>query len=239
MSASLYLIPNALGEAGAIGDVMPLENCRIAARLDYFVAENAKCARAFLKRVQQQVPLAYALQDIEIRLLNIDTRESELPALLAPVLAGRDAGLVSDAGCPAIADPGALLVRLAHEQGVRVCPLVGPSSLLLALMASGLNGQSFAFRGYLPTDAGQRSERLRELEAQARKDQQTQIFIETPYRNQALLTALAATLARHTRVCVACDLTLPDQWIQTRAAPQWASDVPDLKGRPTVFLLGV
>jgi len=153
------------------------------------------------------------------------------------LLAGTDAGLVSEAGCPAVADPGALLVRRAHQRGVRVVPLVGPSSILLALMASGLNGQSFTFHGYLPVDATERSKRLRELDAQSRRARQTQLFIETPYRNKALLEALLVNCAPSTLICVAVDLTLPTEQIVTRAASEWKLDLLDLHKRPALFLM--
>lgn len=154
------------------------------------------------------------------------------------MLAGADAGLVSEAGCPAVADPGALLVRRAHERGVKVVPLVGPSSILLALMASGLNGQSFAFNGYLPVDAAARAKRLRELEQLSRKARQTQIFIETPYRNQAMLDTLVATCAPSTQICVAADLTLETETIASRTAADWKkAAAPNLHKRPAIFLL--
>jgi 16S rRNA (cytidine1402-2'-O)-methyltransferase len=235
MPGDLYLIPNTLGDT-TLERVLPHAVSAQAASLDYFVAENAKAARAFLKRVNAVVPLARALQDIEIRELNLTTPAERLPELLAPIIAGRDAGLVSDAGCPAIADPGARLVALAHQRGVRVRPLVGPSAVLLALMASGLNGQNFAFQGYLPTDAEERRARIRHLEAHSRQWHQTQIFIETPYRNLALLAALAETLAPRTRLCVACDLSLDGELVETRSAQQWRGAPIDLQRRPTVFL---
>lgn len=171
MAGTLYLIPNTLGLRDAddpLPEVIPAGVQQITARLDYFVAEHAKTARALLKKLAETAPLTHALQDITIRELNVKTPESELEALLAPVVSGRDGGLMSEAGVPAVADPGANLVRLAHRHGVRVKPLVGPSSILLAVMASGLNGQSFAFNGYLPVDAGERVRKLRALEQASR-----------------------------------------------------------------------
>jgi len=162
--------------------------CKIAARLDYFVGENAKSTRAFLNKINALHVLLKPLQELEIRELNVSTPPQNVPELLAPLLAGRDGGLVSEAGCPAVADPGADLVRLAHEKGITVCPLVGPSSILLALMGSGMNGQSFAFHGYLPIGAPERVHRIHEIEQRSRHERQTQIFIETPYRNQPLST---------------------------------------------------
>ncbi len=236
MSGTLYLVPNALGP-GALDAVLPLETARIAARLGYFVGESAKSTRAFLKRVDALAPLATPLQQIEIAELDVATPTDRLPALLAPLLDGRDGGLVSEAGCPGIADPGAPLVRLAHGRGIVVRPLVGPSSLLLALMASGLDGQRFAFNGYLPTDVDARVAAIREAERRSKQLDQTQVFIETPYRNRALLSALVDACRPDTLVGVACDLTLPTEWIATRPAREWRDATVDLHRRPTVFML--
>jgi len=236
MSGTLYLIPNTLGEgdADALDAVLPAPVRARAAALRYYIGENAKTTRAFLKKVGTEQPI----QEIEIRELNVNTPAGEIDKLLAPVLAGTDAGLVSEAGCPAVADPGALLVRRAHERGVKVVPFVGPSSILLALMASGLNGQSFAFHGYLPVDATERAKRLRELELTSRKGKQTQIFIETPYRNRALLDTLLATCAPSTLVCVAVDLTLQTEMIRSHTVADWKK-IPalDLHKRPAIFLI--
>ena len=246
MAGTLYLIPNTLGptapEPGALSHILPAQVQDIASKLDYFVAENAKTARAFLKLVALEHPLTKPLQDIEIAELNVNTPAQALAALLTPLLDGRDAGLVSEAGVPAVADPGADLVRLAHEHGITVRPLVGPSSLLLAVMASGLNGQSFAFNGYLPTDAEQRARRIRELEQRSRKERQTQLFIETPYRNAAMLDALVANCQPGTLVCVATDLSLPTESVRTMTAAKWKTALvggkgPDFHKKPTVFLL--
>ncbi|MEJ2767686.1 SAM-dependent methyltransferase [Mycetohabitans sp. B46] len=233
MTGVLYLVPNALGDAAALAGVLPEPVRALAARLTYYVGENAKSTRAFLKKTGGTLPI----QDIEIRELNVNTPASAIDVLLAPIIAGRDGGLLSEAGCPAVADPGALLVRRAHERGVRVVPLVGPSAILLALMGSGLNGQSFAFHGYLPVDAAQRMKKLRELEQQSRRARQTQIFIETPYRNRALLDALADACAPDTLVCVAVDLTLPDEQILTRPVSAWRQESIELHKRPAIFLM--
>ena len=241
MNGTLYLIPKSLGP-GALDEVLPASVRQTTAQLDYFIAENAKTARAFLKLVSTTHPLGKPLQEIEIRELNINTAASELPALLAPLLAGRNAGLVSEAGVPAVADPGADLVRLAHQKNIPVKPLVGPSSILLALMASGLNGQSFAFQGYLPTDSGQRANRLRQLEQRSRQEKQTQIFIETPYRNEAMLEAIANHCTSSTLLTVATDLTLETETVRTQSVQIWKNEItagrfPDFKKKPTVFLL--
>ena len=245
MPGTLYLIPNTLGptEAAphALSHILPEQVQDIASKLDYFVAENAKTARAFLKLVAIDHPLARPLQEIRIAELNVNTPPQALAALLAPLLEGRDAGLVSEAGVPAVADPGADLVRLAHQHGVPVRPLVGPSSLLLAVMASGLNGQSFAFNGYLPTDAGQRAKRIQQLEQRSRSEKQTQLLIETPYRNGAMLEALVASCQPATLVCVATDLSLATETVRTQTAAKWkaqlaAGKAPDFHKKPTVFL---
>ena len=243
-TGALYLLPNTLGTAHPnqpLFDVIPVAVQKTTAQLGYFVAENAKTTRAYLKLVNANFALAKPLQEISISELNINTKESDLPALLEPLLQGHDVGLISEAGVPAVADPGANLVRLAHQHGIVVRPLVGPSSLLLSVMASGLNGQSFAFNGYLPTDAGQRTKRLQELEQRSRKDKQTQSFIETPYRNAALLEALCASCHPSTMVCVATDLTLETESIQTWPVSHWKGlltkgKMPDFNKKPTVFL---
>ena len=238
MPGTLFLIPNTLGDTEALSSVLPEQVQQITSQLDYFVAENAKTARAFLKLVNANHALAKPLQEITISELNVNTPAAALAGLLAPLLAGRDGGLVSEAGVPAVADPGADLVRLAHQHNIPVRPLVGPSSLLLAVMASGLNGQSFAFNGYLPTDAAQRATRIKELETRSRKEKQTQLFIETPYRNAAMLEALVAACAPSTLVCVATDLSLASETIRTMTAAQWKSTkAPDFHKKPTVFLL--
>jgi 16S rRNA (cytidine1402-2'-O)-methyltransferase len=245
MPGTLYLIPNTLGAtepaARALSHILPEQVQDIASKLEYFVAENAKTARAFLKLVALDHPLARPLQEIQIAELNVNTPAQALAALLQPLLDGRDAGLVSEAGVPAVADPGADLVRLAHQHGVPVRPLVGPSSLLLAVMASGLNGQSFAFNGYLPTDAAQRSKRIVQLEQRARAEKQTQLLIETPYRNGQMLEALVASCQPGTLICVATDLTLPGESVRTLTAAKWKTQLasgkmPDFHKKPTVFL---
>ncbi|NMM39031.1 MAG: SAM-dependent methyltransferase [Glaciimonas sp.] len=247
MPGILYLIPNTLGQTDdETGDllsrIIPQQVQAISAGLDYFVAENAKSTRAFLKLLAATHPLAKPLQEISIAELNVNTPVTALPALLAPILAGQDAGLISEAGVPAVADPGANLVRLAHQHGIQVRPLVGPSSLLLAVMASGLNGQSFAFNGYLPTDSGLRAKRIKALEERSRQEKQTQLFIETPYRNSAMLEALAAACLPDTLICIATDLTLPTESIRTQTAGKWrraidAGEMPVFHKKPTVFLL--
>ena len=235
MAGILYLVPNALGP-GDVAAVLPTRALQVASTLDYFVGENAKSTRAFLKRVSDVQPLAHPVREIEIALLDVSTPATSLPALLSPIAGGRDGGLVSEAGCPAVADPGAELVRLAHRSGIEVRPLVGPSSILLALMASGLDGQRFAFNGYLPTEARARSDAIREAERRSGQLKQTQLFIETPYRNAALFAALLATCRPDTLLCVARDLTLSTERVVTRSIADWPRTAVDLDKRPTIFL---
>ena len=246
---SLYLVPNTLdfGAPGAVPelqDVLALGVIRVAARLEHWVAENAKTTRAFLKRVDAVLPLARPLQSIGITELPrppkgaVKAEPSRLNALLAPALEGFDVGLISEAGLPAVADPGAGLVECAHGMAIKVVALPGPSSLLLALAASGLNGQSFAFVGYLPVDGSERGARIRELEAQSRRHSQTQLMIETPYRNAALLGALLAHLNGSTRVGLSCGLTLPDGFSRTDTVAGWKARTAELPGDvPVVFSL--
>jgi 16S rRNA (cytidine1402-2'-O)-methyltransferase len=246
---SLLLVPNTLDQgvpqAPSIERVLGSDVLAAAARLTHWVAEDAKSARAFLKRVAQHQALAQPLQGIDVQELprpvkgrseGVDPRQFE--RLLAPALQGHDLGLLSEAGLPAVADPGALLVAAAHAAGVRVWPLAGASSLMLALAASGLQGQRFAFVGYLPTDAAERASRVRALEAASRREQQTQIAIETPYRNAALATAMLDTLQPTTRLAIACGVTLPGGWCAMRPVRSWRATPPQFadKHLPAVFL---
>lgn len=229
----LFLVPVPLGQT-PVGAVLPQAVSDCARQLKHFVAENAKSARAFLKSLPSDTPL----QQIEILELSEHTPASALPGLLAPLLAGVDVGLISEAGCPAVADPGANLVGLAHDYGIQVFPLTGPSSILLALMGSGLSGQNFAFHGYLPAKDEARQKRIRELEKDSQREKRTQIFIETPYRNRQMLETLIKACASQTRICIATDLTLDSQRIVTHLAAQWRrQEMPDIDRRPTVFLL--
>lgn len=252
MSGRLLLVPNTLdlgtlrpGEpAPDLREVLPMGVIEAAARLAHWVCEDAKTTRAFLKRVDVIVPLAGALQTLDIRELprapkgRTTEPPPDLRPLLAPATAGRDLGLISEAGLPGVADPGALLVAAAHAAGVAVLPLAGPSSLLLALAASGLNGQSFAFVGYVPQEATAQSRRLKELEALSRQHGQTQLLIETPYRNAALLRALLTTLASSTRLSISCGLTLARGWSRTATVAQWRQQAVDWPADlPAVFAL--
>ncbi len=241
IKGQLILIPTPLGEmsdAAALPFVLPAPVMQRAATLTHWIAENAKTCRAFLKSVSAHVPLAQPIQALQIAELPkhnaLDARAAE--ALLAAAKAGHDIGLVSEAGAPAVADPGAIIVAAAHRLNITIIPCVGPSSLLLALMASGLEGQRFAFHGYLPKDARERSEAIKTLEARSRQRQETQLVIETPYRNTALFQALVNTLAGNTRLCVAAGLSTEQQVIRTLSAEQWKqSTPPQIDGVPTVF----
>lgn len=233
MAGTLFLIPVPLGPTPP-ADSLPANVLTTIRPLSHFVVEQAKSARAFLKAVGTDQPL----QALQLEELNEHTRPESLERLLAPLLTGSDVGLLSEAGCPAVADPGANLVALAQTRNIRVVPLIGPSSLLLALMASGLNGQRFAFQGYLPAKEVERSKVLRELESESRKRQQTQIFIETPYRNRQMFDAILQSCQPTTRLAVATDLTLPGESVLTRTIQQWKKHTPpDIERRPTVFLL--
>lgn len=245
---SLVLVPNTLDlgtQAVPLQDVLPLGVIRRAAALSHWVVEDARSARAFLKRVESVVPLAQPLQATRITELPRPRKGSLAPvpaaewlALLAPARAGHDLGMLSEAGLPAVADPGAALVQAAHAASVPVLALAGASSLLLALAASGLNGQSFAFVGYLPQEAAARSARIKELELLSRRSNQTQLLIETPYRNAAMLQALLSTLAPQTALSVSCGLTLPEGWTRSQTVAEWRQKPPPMPGRiPAVFAL--
>ena len=234
MTGTLFLLPTHLGEHAPWAHVLPAETHAITCRLQHFIVENAKTARAALKWLSHPTPI----RDIAIEQLPEPLTPAEIDRLLTPLIAGKDTGLMSEAGCPGVADPGALVVRRAHERGITVRPAVGPSSLLLALMASGLDGQNFAFHGYLPAREPERSRRITELEKESRQKHQTQLFIETPYRNQALFDALLAACHPQTLLCLAADLTQPAETVLTRRVQDWRNTVrPDLNRRPTVFLL--
>ncbi len=233
MSPILYLIPTPLG-APDTPCLLPHEQVQITGLTD-FVVEAEKTARAHLKHLGITTPI----RELNLQTLNEHTDLKTLPELLKPLQEGRSMGILSEAGCPAVADPGANLVALAHRHGYEVRPLVGPSSLLLALMASGANGQNFAFKGYLPSEKSERIAALKGLEQRSRQQNETQLFIETPYRNDALLADALETLHPETRLCTATDLTLPTQEIisQTVAAWRKSKTLPNLKKRPTIFVL--
>ncbi len=232
-TGTLYMIPCTLGDTPA-EQVLPQHVIAVARKLKHFVVEQPKSARQFLSALKPE----QAIQSLHFATLNEHTAAKDLAELLAPLLAGHDVGIISEAGCPGVADPGADLVNLAHRHSIRVVPLVGPSSILLALMASGLNGQCFAFHGYLPIEETARNKAIVALEAESAKRKQTQIFIETPYRNEKLFGALLAHCRPYTLLCVATDITLPGEQIQTRPIEQWKSQpIQQLNKHPSLFLL--
>ncbi len=232
-SGTLFLIPANLSEPFLPSAILPNEVIATALGLDFFIVENAKSARAFLKSLGISRPL----QAISMRELNARTGSDELADMLKPLLAGKDVGLVSEAGAPGVADPGAAIVALAHLHHIDVMPLVGPSSILLGLMASGLNGQKFAFHGYLPQEKSARIKAILELERESRQRNMTQIFIETPYRNHALLADLVDSLSATTRLCVACDLTGPTQFIAQQPVAAWREAPMNIEKVPALFML--
>ena len=228
----LYLIPSSLG-ADDVRLFLPQGTLDIIHSLRYFVVENEKTARQFLKICGITIPQSELIIEV------IDKHSTpHFDALLKPAISGHGLGLLSEAGCPAVADPGAGLVKAAYAHGVLVMPLVGPSSLLLALMASGMNGQSFCFHGYLPLDLEERVRKIKLLEKDSNQRKQTQLFIETPYRNNQLLKDLIANCDANTHLCIAANLTLPDQYISTKKIMNWKGKLPDLHKKPAVFLIG-
>lgn len=228
----LHLIPVGLGQS-APQHWLPPAVQKLAASLDIYIAENAKTARAFLK----QIETTHVLQSITIHTLDARVQPQQIREWLQPLSTGHDIGLVSEAGCPAVADPGAKVVKLAHQNGSQIVPHVGPSSILLGLMASGLDGQRFAFHGYAPVEPSARAKQLKTWESASKKQQQTQILIETPYRNDAMLNTLLSTLNDTTQLCIARALTTPQEWIKTQSVAQWkAAAKPELAKMPTLFL---
>jgi len=232
MYGTLHLIPVGLGEA-PIDQWLPSQAQAQAGQLKTYIVENAKVARAFLKLM----PLVHPLQDITLHELNARVDDAALESWLAPLKSGLDIGLISDAGCPAVADPGARAVAVAHRWGASVKPWVGPSSILLGLMASGLDGQRFAFHGYAPVEPAERAKQLKAWEQTSAKQKQTQLFIETPYRNQAMFTSLIEHLKGNTRLCIARSMTTQDEWVRTLPVSQWKNQQPPvLDKHPTLFL---
>jgi 16S rRNA (cytidine1402-2'-O)-methyltransferase len=228
----LYLIPTTLGESDPM-DVLPQTVKRAIDFIDHYIVENEKTARRFIKAVNAQKVQA----ELKISLLNKHTEVSEHNAMIKPCLEGINVGLMSEAGCPGVADPGAVIVKIAHEKGIQVVPLVGPSSILLAMMASGMNGQSFAFNGYLPIDKSDKKSALKNFEKMSSDKNQSQIFIETPYRNNKLLEDILSGLQPNTHLCIAADITLPTEYIKTLRVADWKKTKVDLHNRPTIFII--
>jgi 16S rRNA (cytidine1402-2'-O)-methyltransferase len=227
------MVPVTLGDDN-LSYVIPADVIKLIQSLEYFVVENEKSARRFLGSVKTNKPV----RELNFQLLNEHSAEKNLPALIAPLLAGHDVGMLSEAGCPGIADPGATLAALAHRKGIKVAPLVGPSSILLSLMASGFNGQQFTFLGYLPSDKATRINKLKDIEKQSQRLNETQIFIETPYRNQHMLEDILASFGANTKLCIARNVSLETEFVVSKTIAEWKkSDLPDLHKQPTVFLL--
>lgn len=232
MTGKLYLIPTTLGETEPL-EVLPISVKKVLEMTDEFIVENEKTARRFIKKVSPKK----SQSDLVLHVLNKFTDPSEYASFLTSCLKGEVVGLLSEAGCPAIADPGADIVQIAHEKGIQVRPLVGPSSILLAMMGSGFNGQSFAFNGYLPIDKSERKSAIKRLEKLSYDHQQSQLFIETPYRNNKLIEDLVATLHPNTMLCIACDLTSDDEYIVSKPVSLWKKHNVDLHKRPTIFVI--
>lgn len=228
----LYLIPTTLGNNEPL-EVLPITVKQIIDNTDTFIVENDKTARHFIKRISPEKPQ----QSLKMFHLNKFTEQSDLPSFLDPCLKGVNVGLLSEAGCPGVADPGAEIVKIAHQKNIKVVPLVGPSSILMALMGSGMNGQSFAFNGYLPIDKGERKSEIKRLERLSFEHNQSQIFIETPYRNNKMLEDLSNILEQNTQISIACDITLTTEFIKTQSANTWKKNIVDLHKRPTIFII--
>ena len=231
-AGKLYLIPTTLGEGDPF-DVLPQTVSRAISLIDIYIVENEKTARRFIKSVNPEKVQA----SLQLSPLNKHTEASEFNKMIQPCVEGKDIGLMSEAGCPGVADPGAAIVKIAHEKGIQVVPLVGPSSILLAMMSSGMNGQSFAFNGYLPIEKAEKKAALKAFEKMSVDRNQSQIFIETPYRNNKMLEDLLQALHPGTHLCVATDITLPTEYIKTFRVSDWKKVKIDLHNRPTIFII--
>jgi len=236
MKGTLYLLPCPVSDETGVWDVLPAANRAVMDSLDYFIVENTRSARRFLSKAG----IARPIDTLEFRELNEHTAPgAEIESLIAPILQGRSAGVISEAGVPAVADPGTLVVEACHRHDIRVVPLVGPSSIILAVMASGLNGQSFAFNGYLPVKPPERTKAIRFFERRARTEGQSQLFIEAPYRNAKLLEQLLLTLAPETPLGIAIDLTAPNAFVRTHRVSEWRRrELPETNKRPAIFIIG-
>lgn len=228
----IYLIPTTLG-GSSISSVIPGDSETIISDIKFFIVENIRTARRFLKKVNRNIDI----DELTFFELNKHTKRREIDNFLIPATAGHNIGVISEAGCPGIADPGAEIVKIAHEKNIRVVPLTGPSSIILSLMASGMNGQNFAFIGYLPVKKPERIKKIREIENYSFTNRQTQIFIEAPYRNNKLLEDIIKTCNDNTRLCIACDITMGSEFIKTKSVRNWRKSIPDINKRPTIFLL--
>ncbi|MFA6923827.1 MAG: SAM-dependent methyltransferase [Bacteroidales bacterium] len=232
MKGTIFLIPTTLGNA-TIDKVLPLFNKNVINELDYFIVEEVRTARRFLKEMGYKK----IFDEVTFFVLNEHTKHEEISDFLVPAEEGKSIGIISESGCPAVADPGASIVSLAHKKNIRVIPLIGPSSILLSLMASGFNGQNFAFLGYLPVEKNSRIKKIKEIERDVYNKNQTQIFIETPYRNHNLLSDILSSCRNDTMLCIACDITLSTEFIKTKTISEWKKSLPDINKRPAIFLL--
>jgi 16S rRNA (cytidine1402-2'-O)-methyltransferase len=230
---SIYLIPTTLGDTAETADVIPVKIYQVINTIDEYIVENEKSARHYLKKLGIVKPL----QEIVLHPLNKHTDVKQIGSYLNSIYEGKNIGVISEAGCPGVADPGADVVKLAHKKKIKVIPLVGPSSILLALMASGFNGQSFAFNGYLPKERDERIKKIKELEKLVQQKHQTQLFIETPYRNMHLMEDVLGTCNSETLLCIACDISLPTEFIKTKTIKDWKTQLPDINKRPAIFLI--
>ncbi len=231
--ANLYLIPVTLGES-ELGHVIPASHKEIIQSISYFIVENIRTARRFLKKADKDIDI----DQLHFYELNEHTDVTQIHTFLEPIEKGYSVGVMSEAGCPGVADPGADVVRIAHEKDIHVIPLVGPSSILLAMMASGMNGQNFAFNGYLPIKKDEKARHIQFLEKRIYSENQSQLFIEAPYRNSQLLDDLLANCQPRTRLCIACDITLETEFIKTLPVSEWRKNKPDIRKRPAIFVLG-
>lgn len=232
MPGKLYLIPNTLGSAET-GQTIPSEVAQMAVKLRHFIVEDLRTARRYLRLLDRQMDI----DGSQFFMLNKRTSPAQWSEYLKPLKAGHDVGIISEAGCPGVADPGAEVVKMAHEAGIQVVPMVGPSSILLAMMASGMNGQSFAFVGYIPIKKEDRLKMIKQLENRSRNEHQSQLFIETPFRNNHLAQDIIDSCAPKTRLCIACNLTMPDEYVVTKTIAQWKGKLPELHKKPTIFIV--
>jgi 16S rRNA (cytidine1402-2'-O)-methyltransferase len=232
MQGKLYMVPNHLGNENTAVSIPP-EVATLTCRLRYFIVENLRTARRYLRLLDPKMDI----DNSTFFVLDKHTGPKEYSSFLEPIKQGHDIGIISEAGCPGIADPGAEIVKIAHQKNIQVVPLVGPSSILLALMASGMNGQSFAFNGYLPIDKSERCGAIKQLEAKSSKEKQTQLFIEAPYRNNAMAQDLLKHCRPDTLLCIACNISMPDEYVITRPISGWKGKLPELHKKPTMFLI--
>lgn len=232
MDTALYLIPVLLGDT-PVDKVLPAYNKEIVVAIKHFIVEDVRSARRFLKKVDKEIDI----DTLQFYPLNKHTSSTDIASYLKPLQEGHSMGVISEAGCPAVADPGADVVAIAQRKGLKVVPLVGPSSIIMSVMGSGFNGQSFAFHGYLPIDPSARVKRIKTLEQRVYNEDQTQIFIETPYRNNKMLEDILRTCSPHTKVCVAANITCEDEYIRTMTVKEWKGKQPDLTKIPCIFLI--